>query len=136
MKTLLEARRSRLAQSRRSWLETRILGLLAALTIAACGGGSDSAAVGSGGTGSFSVGTITGFGSVFVNGQRYDDSSASVSDEDGPRSRTDDGALRITGHAASERQGKDEHKHSGLDHGKKPRIGVMLPAILSGFTAA
>lgn len=89
MKTVLEARRSRLAQGRRSWLETRILGLLAALTIAACGGGGDSAAVGSGGTGSFSVGTITGFGSVFVNGQRYDDSSASVSDEDGPRSRTD-----------------------------------------------
>ena len=89
MKTVLEARRSRLAQVRRSWLETRILGLLAALTIAACGGGGDSAAVGSGGTGSFSVGTITGFGSVFVNGQRYDDSSASVSDEDGPRSRAD-----------------------------------------------
>jgi Domain of unknown function (DUF5666) len=63
-----------------------------AIVIAACsGGGAD---VGSGGTGAFSVsayseGTITGFGSVFVNGLRYDDTSASVSDEDGPRSRSD-----------------------------------------------
>ena len=73
----------------RGWLGALALSLLAALTIAACGGGSDSAAVGSGGTGSFSVGTITGFGSVIVNGQRYDDSSASVSDEEGPRSRAD-----------------------------------------------
>ena len=90
MKLFFEARRRRLAQGRRSWLETRVMGLLAAVTIAACGGGgSDSAAVGSGGTGSFSRGTITGFGSVFVNGHRYDDSSASVSDEDGPRSRAD-----------------------------------------------
>lgn len=79
-----------LSEARRSWLETRVLALLAALAIAACGGGGiDSAAVGSGGTGSFSVGTITGFGSVFVNGQRYDDSGASVSDEDGTRNRAD-----------------------------------------------
>ena len=90
MKTLLDARRCRLGQGRRSWLETRVLGLLAAFAMAACGGGGiDSAAVGSGGTGAFSVGIITGFGSVIVNGQRFDDSSASVNDEDGPRSRAD-----------------------------------------------
>ena len=73
----------------RHWLGALGLSLLTALAIVACGGGSDVAGVGSGGTGSFSVGTITGFGSVFVNGQRYDDESASVSDEDGPRNRSD-----------------------------------------------
>lgn len=90
MKTASEAQPSRRIQGRRSWLEAGVLSLLVAVTLAACGGGgTDSAGVGSGGTGSFSVGTITGFGSVIVNGQRYDDSSASVSDEDGPRSRAD-----------------------------------------------
>lgn len=89
MKSFFIGQRQRLTECLRGWLGALGLSLLAALTIAACGGGSDSAAVGSGGTGSFSVGTITGFGSVFVNGQRYEDSNASVSDEEGPRSRAD-----------------------------------------------
>jgi hypothetical protein len=69
--------------------------LVAVLAATACGGGGGNvASVGSGGTGTvsaktFNVGTITGFGSVFVNGTRFEDSSASVSDEDGARSRSD-----------------------------------------------
>ena len=48
--------------------------------LAGCGGGgSDIAAISSGGTGSFSTGAISGLGSITVNGIRYDDSSASVS---------------------------------------------------------
>jgi hypothetical protein len=59
---------------------------LAALAITACGGGgsggsSDTTA--SSGTSSFSTGAITGFGSVIVNGVRFDDSKASISDDDG-----------------------------------------------------
>ncbi len=77
------------ARLTRRWVAALSLGVVTVLAINACGGGGDVAGVGSGGTGSFSVGTITGFGSVFVNGQRYDDSGASVSDEDGPRSRAD-----------------------------------------------
>ncbi|MGA8514055.1 MAG: DUF5666 domain-containing protein [Burkholderiaceae bacterium] len=72
------------------------LSLLVAAALVACGGGGGGgvASIGSGGTGSFSafnVGTITGFGSVFVNGVRFDDSSPSlsVSDEDGKRDRSD-----------------------------------------------
>lgn len=51
------------------------------LSMAACGGGNDG--VGSGGTGSFASGTITGFGSIIVNGVRYDDSEARVVDAAG-----------------------------------------------------
>ncbi len=56
------------------------LGLLAA----GCGGSGDLAGVGSGGTGqiaSFSFGAISGFGSVIVNGIKYDDSNARVTDD-------------------------------------------------------
>lgn len=58
----------------------------AAASLTACGGG-DVAGVGTGGTGSFAVGSINGFGSVVVNGVRYDTSGAVVLDEHGnPRS--------------------------------------------------
>ncbi|MCY7371871.1 MAG: DUF5666 domain-containing protein [Polaromonas sp.] len=53
-----------------------------ALSLAGCGGGADGAGgslagVSSGGTGSFSTGAITGFGSIIVAGVRFDDSKAS-----------------------------------------------------------
>ena len=81
----------------RSW-RAPIAGLLAALlvaTLVACGGGGggSSAGVGTGGTGSFAVGTISGFGSVIVNGVRYDDSSASVVDDDGTTKSSSDLAI-------------------------------------------
>ena len=60
------------------WL---LAALFTTLTVAACGGGG-SVDPGTGGTGSFSRGAITGFGSIIVNGVRHDDSGASVSDED------------------------------------------------------
>ncbi len=54
--------------------------LASALALAGCGGGSDSgstvAGVTSGGTGSFSTGAITGFGSIIVGAIRFDDSKA------------------------------------------------------------
>jgi hypothetical protein len=60
---------------------------LVAAVLAGCGGGGDGG-VGTGGTGTYAAGTITGFGSVIVNGIRFDDSSASViNDDDAPRSR-------------------------------------------------
>jgi len=61
-----------------------ILAALAATLVAvACGGGGDT--VGTGGTGaplSFSSGRIAGFGSVIVNGVRFDDSTATITDDD------------------------------------------------------
>ena len=56
--------------------------LAAAAALASCGGG-----VGTGGTGgdatAYAAGPITGFGSVFVGGVRFDDSTAAVEDADG-----------------------------------------------------
>jgi len=61
-------------------IKTLLLGLLIALGIPACGGGGGSAAslAGIGGTGITSTGTITGFGSIFVNGVEYQSGSANV----------------------------------------------------------
>jgi Domain of unknown function (DUF5666) len=53
----------------------------AALLLAACGGGVETG--GTGATGSYVEGPITGFGSVIVAGVRFDDSSARVEDADG-----------------------------------------------------
>jgi hypothetical protein len=66
---------------RRVWLLAVLVSLLGAL--AGCGG------VDSGGTGTgaapqtLAVGPITGFGSIIVNGVRYDDGMAMITDDDG-----------------------------------------------------
>jgi hypothetical protein len=59
-----------------------------ALALAGCGGGGgDGGTTASGGTtagtGSSATGAITGFGSIIVGGVRFDDSAASVQDDDG-----------------------------------------------------
>lgn len=68
----------------------------AALLLAGCGGGG-SAGPSSGGTGaapgSFAAGPITGFGSIIVNGVRFDDSKAQVLDDDGNASSS--GELKL-----------------------------------------
>uniref|UniRef100_UPI001F26DAE9 DUF5666 domain-containing protein n=1 Tax=Derxia lacustris TaxID=764842 RepID=UPI001F26DAE9 len=67
-----------------------VLGLgLASLGLmtTSCGGGgglgSVLADVGSGGTGSTTIGPVSGFGSVIVGGLRYDDSAALITDDSG-----------------------------------------------------
>lgn len=63
---------------------------LAALVVA-CGGG-----VGSGGTGGFASGPISGFGSVIVNGVHFDDTAAAVVDGEGRERKRDDLRLGMT----------------------------------------
>lgn len=64
-------------------------GVALALAVGGCGGGGglDPGTIGSGGTGSaqatVAVGPIQGFGSVIVNGVHYDETAASLSDEQG-----------------------------------------------------
>lgn len=72
-----------------SWLRgSGALMLAVAAAVAACGG-----SVGVGGTGSYSSAPIEGFGSVYVGGIKYDDTSATVVGEDGEPSTR--GALRL-----------------------------------------
>ena len=70
-----------------------------ALIVSACGGGGDGGIGGTGGggggggtTADVSVGTITAFGSVWVNGVRFDSSSATIRIDDNPHPESD---LRI-----------------------------------------
>lgn len=61
--------------NRRHWL------VLAASTLSGCGGGAGSVTAllpGTGGTGIYAQGSISGFGSVIINGIRFDDTAATV----------------------------------------------------------
>jgi hypothetical protein len=63
------------------WI-TLLLGATALVAACGGGGGGDFAAVGSGGTGAVAQGPISGFGSVIVNGVRFDDNGATVTIDD------------------------------------------------------
>ncbi|MBI3382434.1 MAG: hypothetical protein HY019_10560 [Aquabacterium sp.] len=67
------------------WLLSLVLGLV--LGLASCGGGTgdtqaNGSGVGSGGTGSYSNGPVSGLGSIIVNGLRYDVTGAAVHRDD------------------------------------------------------
>ena len=64
--------------------------LCAAAVLTACGGGGGADPVAPAAKTAFSAGAITGLGSIIVNGVRFDDSSASVSDDDGDSRRSDE----------------------------------------------
>ncbi|HKK14351.1 MAG TPA: DUF5666 domain-containing protein [Gammaproteobacteria bacterium] len=68
----------------------KILVLLAMVTgLLSCGGGGGGVVAGIGGTGVTSNGTITGFGSIFVNGVEYGISAATVQTNDVPGTPSD-----------------------------------------------
>lgn len=80
------------------------IAVAASFVVAACGGGSDAGAaappppappppVSAGGT--YADGPISGFGSVIVNGVRFDDSASSVTDDEGRRLSSDDLRLGV-----------------------------------------
>lgn len=58
-----------------------LLAMMGTALLHACGGGTATAGLSSGGTGSFTTGTIVGLGSVIVNGIRYDDSAATIASD-------------------------------------------------------
>ncbi|HSV59589.1 MAG TPA: DUF5666 domain-containing protein [Variovorax sp.] len=77
----------------RLWRTVAAALAMGAILVACGGGGGASVSFGSGvdtgGTGSFASGRVAGFGSIIVNNVRFEDSSASVTDDDG-RSRSRD----------------------------------------------
>lgn len=107
-------------------------GLLAAGAVVAlmvgCGGG-----VGTGGTGTYSYGPITGFGSIIVGGIRFDDSLARVEDEDGSGSTRD--RLRL-GMTVSIESDKPANAVSGSSAtATVVRFGSVLEAPVSSVSA-
>ncbi|GAB3649820.1 DUF5666 domain-containing protein [Ramlibacter alkalitolerans] len=58
-------------------------GVMALPSCGGGGGGGGVAGVDTGGTGSFSIGSIVGFGSIIVNGVRFEDNAARVADDAG-----------------------------------------------------
>lgn len=59
------------------WRRAALVAMAALALLLGCGG------VGSGGTGSFASGPITGFGSIVVGGVHFDESSATIDNDDG-----------------------------------------------------
>ena len=89
-----------------------------AAILAGCGGGGDS---GSTGSGSFASGPITGFGSIIVNGVRFDDSSAKVSSEDDDNGESRDRSELKLGMVVDVQGGGTTSDDSGR-HGKANEI--------------
>ena len=103
------------------WVRRLLAPVIALLVAAGCGG------VDSGGTGAVvSVGPISGFGSIIVNGVRFDESSATIQDDDGnavTRDRLLLGVMtRIDGSTPNNLQQSDRSHRS------------MSPARLSAFS--
>ncbi|HET7795573.1 MAG TPA: DUF5666 domain-containing protein [Rhizobacter sp.] len=103
--------------------------LMAAALVAACGG------VDSGGTGmtaeTSSSGRITGFGSVIVNGVRFDDNQASVVDDDGTARSRDDLRLGMV----IDVQGLSE-PHSGNGVARRIQFGNDIAGPVTAVDAA
>lgn len=75
-----------------------LLATAGVVVLPACGGGgggSSTASVDTGGTGAFSAGRISGFGSVIVNGVRFEDNAARIADDDDEAKVFAPGDLRL-----------------------------------------
>jgi len=83
---------------RRRWPQWahRAAALGLALAVVGCGGGGGVDSGGTGVTTSYASGAITGFGSVIVRGVRYDDTLATVMDDEGRSRSRDDLRLGMT----------------------------------------
>lgn len=105
------------------------LSLLVAAALSACGGGSSTVAggVGTGGTG-ITWGTVTGFGSVIVDGVEYDDTQASI--QQGHASGLDQDTIAQIGQQV-------QVTHDGQGHASAIRVTPQLmgPTSVVGTTA-
>jgi Domain of unknown function (DUF5666) len=112
---------------RRVSVSAVLAGLMVSMLLASCGGGGTG---GTGGTGepapsngaNLAVGPITGFGSIIVNGVRYDDSSASIVDDDDSASSRDELKLGVV----------VEVKSGTISNGSAPALGIAFGSSLVG----
>lgn len=107
-----------------------LVGALCAALIAGCGGGGG---VGSGGTGApIAEGTVTGFGSVIVDGVRFDDSMASVPKVERVPGRMDPIALRLGHHVVMNFEGATENAGSAQAIQVEPEIIGRVASVDAG----
>ncbi len=92
--------------------------LCVAVVLTACGGGGTSDTAAPAARTAFAAGPITGFGSIIVNGVRFDDSSASISDDDGNSRRSDELRLGMVAEVESSGITSDDRG----SHGKSKSI--------------
>ena len=100
----------------------------AAAALAACGGG-DSPAAPTGPTATpssvYAAGPITGFGSVIINGVRFDDSAATISDDDGRTLAESEVHLGMQAEVAGQRGSDDTHCLAHAIHIHSALIGPV-----------
>ena len=120
----------------RQWIQL----VAAATLLAGCGGGGGDAATspvgasGSSSGSSFAAGTIAGFGSVIVNGVRFDDSKAKVSDDDG--GAADSSALRLGMQVEIHGGAVSDDGSGARAEAKEIRFGSELVGTVSAVDAA
>jgi hypothetical protein len=109
------------------------VGAILVLCVVSCGG------VDSGGTGgSSAVGPISGLGSIIVNGVRFDDSTATITDEDGvsfPRSKLRLGVLAAVEGSAVTARGTEKVATASRIRVSSDLIGAVQAVDRSGRTA-
>ncbi len=88
-------------------------------TLAACGGGDGGGTSTTSGQTSFTSGAISGFGSVIINGIRFDDSAATVSNDDDSTQSKDNLKLRTMAEIEGSSVSTDV---SGARHGEASKI--------------
>ena len=112
------------------------LGAASLSALVACGGGGGADATAGDpppvATGALTRGAITGFGSIIVNGVRFDDSAALVYDDDGQRRGRDD--LRLGAHVEIESSSVD--RLAGTATATTIRYGSEIVGPLSSVDAA
>ena len=114
-------------------LRTSLLSVFvfAALVLAGCGGGgSDTAGAAKSG---YAFGRISGFGSVVVNGVHYDESNASIQDED--ELSYDSSELRLGMMAEIESRDHDESSGTPKATARKIRLISLMRGPVEGVSA-
>src|SRR6267142_3132345 len=109
-------------------IRNSIAAAAALLLAVSCGGGGDMPAPEQ----SFTQGTITGFGSIIVNGVRFDDSSAQVSDDDGQPHARNELKLGMTVEVDSSKI----DRRSNSAKASRVRFGAEIVGLVSAISAA
>lgn len=107
--------------------------LCGAALLTACGGGGSSGDSTAEARSAFSSGTITGFGSIIVNGVRFDDSSASVSDDDGASRSSSELRLGMTAEVESSGISSDDRGSHGK--ARSVRFGPEIVGLVGSVAA-